>query len=325
MKSLQAFLITILFSVILAAGETATRPVATYSIVAYDEMTGELGVAVQSHWFSVGQLVPWAKAGVGAVATQSFVKVEYGPDGLALMEKGLSAEKALKKLLENDKDSAVRQVAMIDVKGFVSAYTGSRCVNMAGHHIGKNYSVQANMMENNTVWDAMAKAFETAPGDLADRMMSALEAAEKEGGDIRGRQSAAMLIVSGKPTGIPWKDIVLNLRVEDNPDPLSELKRLIRIHRAYQHANQGDAYLEKNEIEKALNEYRLSENFYPENAELPYWTAITLVSTGRIDQALPIFHRVFQQNPNLKKMTPRLVNSGLLPNDAKLIEKIMTQ
>jgi len=173
-----------------------SRPVSTYSIVAYDEETGQLGVAVQSHWFAVGQLVPWAKSGVGAVATQSFVRVEYGPDGLALMEQGASAVDALARLVASDDQRAVRQVAMIDVNGSVAAHTGDRCIDMAGHHVGKNYSVQANLMEKNSVWPAMAEAFENSEGDLADRMLAALDAAEAEGGDIRGRQSAAMLIVS---------------------------------------------------------------------------------------------------------------------------------
>ena len=222
-----------------------TRPVSTYSIVALDEETGQLGVAVQSHWFSVGSLVPWAKAGVGAVATQSFVKVDYGPQGLALMEESVSAEDALIQLLNEDENAEVRQVAMIDINGKVAAHTGENCIWAAGHQTGKNYSVQANLMENETVWPAMAVAFEKAKGDLADRLLAALEAAEAEGGDIRGRQSAAMLIVTGTPTGIPWKDVVLELRIEDHPDPLGELKRLVRIHRAYQYANQGDLYVEK--------------------------------------------------------------------------------
>ena len=169
-----------------------STPVHTYSIVAFDEETGELGVAVQSHWFSVGFLVPWAKAGVGAVATQSFVKVDYGPEGLNRMEHGQSAEEALTSLLEEDEGEAVRQVAMIDVKGSVAAHTGTKCIYAAGHQIGINYSVQANLMEKETVWPSMANAFERSNGDLAEKMMAALEAAEAEGGDIRGKQSGLL-------------------------------------------------------------------------------------------------------------------------------------
>jgi Uncharacterized conserved protein len=287
------FFLGVLFSQIVSE----SVPVHTYSIVAYDEETGELGVAVQSHWFSVGSLVPWAKAGVGAVATQSFVKVEYGPEGLLRMENGQSAQEALNGLISEDSGESVRQVAMIDVHGDVAAHTGSKCIYAAGHLIGKNYSVQANLMDKESVWPAMAEAFEGAEGDLAEKMMMALEAAEIEGGDIRGKQSAAMLIVSGDPTGVAWKDIVLDLRVDDHAEPLNELRRLIRIHRAYQHANKGDHLLEKDDIEKALIEYEKASEFYPENPELPYWAAITMASKGNLDKALPIFLDVFKREP----------------------------
>ena len=313
----------ILLGVLFSQSISQSIPVHTYSIVAFDQETGELGVAVQSHWFSVGFLVPWTKAGVGAVATQSFVKVDYGPHGLKLMEEGMSADAALQKLVSEDEGEAVRQVAMIDVKGNVAAHTGSKCIYAAGHQIGKNYSVQANLMENKTVWPAMAKAFENTEGDLADKMMATLDAAEAEGGDIRGKQSAAMLIVTGEPTGVPWKDTVLDLRVEDHPKPLEELRRLIRINRAYKHANKGDHYLELEDIEKALAEYEMAAHYYPENPELSFWSAITLASKGQLDKALPIFRDVFNREPRLRKLTPRLVDSGLLPDDPELIETIM--
>mgnify|MGYP000530661158 FL=1 len=313
----------ILLGVLFSQSISQSIPVHTYSIVAFDQETGELGVAVQSHWFSVGFLVPWAKAGIGAVATQSFVKVDYGPHGLKLMEEGMSADAALQKLVSEDEGEAVRQVAMIDVKGNVAAHTGSKCIYAAGHQIGKNYSVQANLMENETVWPAMAKAFENTEGDLADKMMATLDAAEAEGGDIRGKQSAAMLIVTGEPTGVPWKDTVLDLRVEDHPKPLEELRRLIRINRAYKHANKGDHYLELEDIEKALAEYEMAAHYYPENPELSFWSAITLASKGQLDKALPIFRDVFNREPRLRKLTPRLVDSGLLPDDPELIETIM--
>ena len=321
----KTFIITpgIFLGVLFSQTFSESTPVHTYSIVAFDEETGELGVAVQSHWFSVGFLVPWAKAGVGAVATQSFVKVDYGPEGLNRMKNGQSAEEALNSLLAEDEGEAVRQVAMIDVKGSVAAHTGTKCIYAAGHQIGKNYSVQANLMEKETVWPSMANAFERSNGDLAEKMMAALEAAEAEGGDIRGKQSAAMLIVGGNPTGIPWKDVVMDIRVDDHAEPLKELKRLIRIHRAYQHANKGDHYLELEEIEKALVEYEKASEFYPENPELPYWSAVTLASKGNLEQALPIFRDVFQKEPRLRILTPRLVNSGLLPNDPALIEAII--
>ena len=323
--SKRLILVLAILTLVFSQKTSSMRPISTYSIVALDETTGELGVAVQSHWFSVGFLVPWAKAGVGAVATQSFVKVDYGPDGLQLMESGITAVDALKTLTSKDDGEAVRQVGMIDIKGNVAAHTGSRCIKYAGHIVGENYSVQANMMANGTVPKAMAVAFEKTKGDLADRMMAALEAAEAEGGDIRGKQSAAMVIVSGEPSGVDWKDTKLSLRIEDHPTPLIELKRLIRVHRAYQHANMGDHYMETEEIDKALIEYSKAAEYYPENAELPYWSAIALANGGRLEEALPVFQSVFQRNPDLKTMTPRLVKSGLLPDDKSLISKIMNQ
>ena len=323
--SKRLILVLAILTMVFSQKNSSIRPISTYSIVALDETTGELGVAVQSHWFSVGFLVPWAKAGVGAVATQSFVKVDYGPDGLQLMESGITAVDALKTLTSKDEGEAVRQVGMIDIKGNVAAHTGSRCIKYAGHIVGENYSVQANMMANGTVPKAMAVAFEKTKGDLADRMMAALEAAEAEGGDIRGKQSAAMVIVSGEPSGVEWKDTKLNLRIEDHPTPLIELKRLIRVHRAYQHANMGDHYMETEEIDKALIEYSKAAEYYPENPELPYWSAIALANVGRLEEALPVFQSVFQRNPDLKTMTPRLVKSGLLPDDKSLISKIMNQ
>ena len=323
--SKRLILVLAILTLVFSQKTSSMRPISTYSIVALDETTGELGVAVQSHWFSVGFLVPWAKAGVGAVATQSFVKVDYGPDGLQLMESGITAVDALKTLTSKDDGEAVRQVGMIDIKGNVAAHTGSRCIKYAGHIVGENYSVQANMMANGTVPKAMAVAFEKTKGDLADRMMAALEAAEAEGGDIRGKQSAAMVIVSGEPSGVDWKDTKLSLRIEDHPTPLIELKRLIRVHRAYQHANMGDHYMETEEIDKALIEYSKAAEYYPENAELPYWSAVALANGGRLEEALPVFQSVFQRNPDLKTMTPRLVKSGLLPDDESLIRKIMNQ
>ncbi len=323
--SKRLILVLAILTLVFSQKTSSMRPISTYSIVALDKTTGELGVAVQSHWFSVGFLVPWVKAGVGAVATQSFVKVDYGPDGLQLMESGITAVDALKTLTSKDEGEAVRQVGMIDIKGNVAAHTGSRCIKYAGHIIGENYSVQANMMANGTVPKAMAVAFEKTKGDLADRMMAALEAAEAEGGDIRGKQSAAMVIVSGEPSGVDWKDTKLSLRIEDHPTPLIELKRLIRVHRAYQHANMGDHYMETEEIDNALIEYSKAAEYYPENAELPYWSAIALANGGRLEEALPVFQSVFERNPDLRTMTPRLVKSGLLPDDENLINKIMNQ
>lgn len=300
------------------------RPVHTYSIVARDPNTGELGVAVQSHWFSVGPLVPWAEAGVGAVATQSFVDPSYGPLGLALMRAGRSAPDALKALLAGDDGREVRQVAMIDAQGRVDAWTGKNDIQAAGHHVGKDYSVQANLMLNDKVWPAMAAAFEATRGDLAERMLAALDAAQSAGGDIRGRQSAAIIIVSGKPTGQAWKDRVFDLRVDDSPEPLKELRRLVTLQRAYNHMNAGDLAVEKKDNEGALREYSAAEKLVPDNAEMIYWHAVALVNMGRVEESLPLFKRVFAMDRNWVVLTPRLPKSGLLPNDPKLIERIVS-
>jgi uncharacterized Ntn-hydrolase superfamily protein len=300
------------------------RPVHTFSIVARDPDTGELGVAVQSHWFSVGPIVPWAEAGVGAVATQSFVDPSYGKNGLALMREGKSAPDTLKELLAKDEGREVRQVAMIDAQGRVDAWTGKNDIQAAGHIVGKNFSVQANLMLNDKVWPAMARAFENTKGDLADRMLAALDAAQAVGGDIRGRQSAAMVVVTGKPTGQAWKDRTFDLRVDDSPQPLLELRRLVKLQRAYNHMNAGDLAVEKKDNEGALREYGAAEKLVPDNAEMIYWHAVALVNMGRVDESLPLFRRVFAMDKNWVTLTPRLPKSGLLPDDPKLIQRIVS-
>ena len=300
------------------------RPVHTYSIVARDPGTGELGVAVQSHWFSVGPIVAWAEAGVGAVATQSFVDPSYGKLGLDLMRAGKSAPDALKSLTAGDDGREVRQVAMIDAQGRVDAWTGKNDIQAAGHIVGKNYSVQANLMLSDKVWPAMSAAFENAKGDLAERMLAALDAAQAEGGDIRGKQSAALIVVTGKPTGQAWKDRIFDLRVDDHPEPLMELRRLVKLQRAYNHMNAGDLAVEHKDNEGALREYGAAGKLVPDNAEMIYWHAIALVNMGRVDESLPLFRRVFAMDPNWATLTPRLPKSGLLPDDAKLIERILS-
>jgi uncharacterized Ntn-hydrolase superfamily protein len=299
------------------------RPVHTFSIVARDPVTGELGVAVQSHWFSVGSIVPWAESGVGAVATQSFVDPAYGQLGLELMRVGKTAPEALRSLLAGDEGRDVRQVAMIDIHGNVEAWTGKNDIPAAGQIIGKNFSVQANLMLNDKVWPAMAQAFEKTRGDLADRMLAALDAAQAVGGDIRGRQSAAIVVVTGKPTGKAWKDRTFDLRVDDSPEPLKELRRLVTLQRAYNHMNAGDLAVEKKDNEGALREYGAAEKLVPDSAEMIYWHAVALVNMGRVNESLPLFQKVFAMDPNWKTLTPRLAKVSLLPDDPKLIEKIL--
>jgi uncharacterized Ntn-hydrolase superfamily protein len=300
------------------------RPVHTFSIVARDPNTGELGVAVQSHWFSVGPIVAWAESGVGAVATQSFVDPSYGKLGLDLMRAGKSAPDALKSLIAGDEGRDVRQVAMIDAQGRVDAWTGKNSIQDAGHIVGKDYSVQANLMLSDTVWPSMSAAFENAKGDLADRMLAALDAAQAAGGDIRGKQSAALIVVTGQPTGQAWKDRVFDLRVDDGPEPLAEMRRLVKLQRAYNHMNAGDLAVERKDNEAALREYSAAEKLVPDNAEMIYWHAVALVNMRRVDDSLPLFRRVFAMDPNWITLTPRLPRAGLLPDDAKLIERILS-
>lgn len=295
----------------------------TYSIVARDPVTGDFGVAVQSHWFQVGTVVSWAEAGVGAVATQSFVEPAYGPRGLELMRQGRSAQEALDALLAADPERDVRQVAMVDAQGRVAAWTGKRCIAAAGHQTGTSFSVQANLMDRDTVWPAMAKAFAAAPGDLAARLLAALEAAEGEGGDIRGRQSAALLVVRAKPSGTPGHDKVVDLRVDDHPAPLVELRRLLEVHRAYDEMNRGDEAMAKNDLAAAMKHYTRAAELAPDILELPFWQAATLFLAGKEDEAMPIFARVFAADGRWRRLVPRLPAAGLLPDDPEKIEKIL--
>jgi uncharacterized Ntn-hydrolase superfamily protein len=305
------------------AGTPVQRPVHTYSIVARDSVTGEMGVAVQSHWFSVGSVVTWAEAGVGAVATQSFVDPSYGPLGLALMRAGKTARQALNALLAADTGREVRQVAMIDAHGSVAAYTGGRCIQAAGHTTGKQYSVQANLMLNAKVWPAMSQAFESTRGDLAERMLAALEAGQKAGGDIRGKQSAAILIVKETSTGRPWADRVMDLRVEDSSEPLKELRRIVSVHRAYEHMNNGDLAVEHNDIEGALKEYGAAEAMFPDNLEMKFWHAISLINAQRVDEALPLLRTVFKGDRNWATLVERLPAVGLLTDDPEVMRRIL--
>jgi uncharacterized Ntn-hydrolase superfamily protein len=305
--------------------EASLRPVATYSIVAFDPASGQMGVAVQSHWFSVGPIVAWAEAGIGAVATQSFVEPGYGPLGIQLMRAGKTAPQTLAALLIADKHPQVRQVAMVDGQGNTAVHTGDKCIPAAGHRQGKNYSCQANMMEKETVWRAMADAFEAASGELADRLLAALLAAEREGGDIRGRQSAAIVVVSNKVSGTPWKNRVYDLRIEDHPQPLLELQRLLIIAKAYNHMNRGDDLLTENHIAAALDEYSLAMAIYPGNPEMIFWPAVTMAASGKVDESLPLFRKVFSQDIRWAELLRRLPGVGQFPDDPELLKKILSQ
>ena len=255
----------------------------TYSIVARDPKTGELGVAVQSHYFQVSPAVPWAQAGIGAVATQSQVNISYGPLGLELLQAGHTAEQALKALTAGDPQADVRQCAIVDAAGRVAAHTGNKCIPDAGHHLGDGFSCQANLMERDTVWAAMARAFTSTDAPLAERMMAALEAAEEEGGDIRGKQSAAMLVVTGSPTGRFWEDRIIDLRVEDAAEPLPELRRLLRIKRGYMALSEADLLSEAGDKAAAGAKAQEAIRIAPEMAEIRFWTGLEMATNGDMD------------------------------------------
>jgi uncharacterized Ntn-hydrolase superfamily protein len=325
MKKIISLLSLFTSIILLAQTHKTAEPLAhTFSIVARDSVTGELGVAVQSHWFSVGTTVSWAEAGVGAVATQSFVNKSFGIRGLNLLRNGLTARQALDSLLATDEGREVRQVAIVDTHGNVATHTGKNCIDYAGHIQGYNFSVQSNMMLTNKVPQAMADAFEKSKGkSLAGRMLLALEAAQKAGGDIRGQQSAALLIVPGKSEGKPWDERIVDLRVDDSPAPVKELQRLYMVHTAYQHMNNGDLAVEKNDMATAMNEYHAAMKLFPQNLEMQYWTAITLANNKQVEKALPIFKKVFSNDANWKELTRRLPKVNLLTVPNADLKKIL--
>jgi len=295
----------------------------TYSIVAIDPVTGDMGVAVQSHWFSVGTIVSWGEAGVGVIATQSFVNASFGPKGLELLKSGMTPQQVVDKLINEDEGRDFRQLAILDSKGNVAAYTGKNCIQPAGHLTGKGYSVQANLMMNDKVWPAMAKAFENSKGSLAERLLIALEAAQSVGGDIRGKQSAAILVVRAKSTGKVWEDRLVDLRIDDSNEPLKEMRRILKVHQAYQHMNNGDLAVEKNDMAKAMEEYSAAMKMFPNNLEMKYWTAIALANKGNLKEALPLFKEIFKKDKNWKTLTPRLIPNGLLTVDEKTLKEIL--
>jgi uncharacterized Ntn-hydrolase superfamily protein len=297
----------------------------TYSIVAHDRETGQLGVAVQSHYFQVGPVVPWAIAGVGAVATQSMVNVSFGPLGLDHMRAGYSAEQALKALLAGDTEPESRQVSLVDANGNVATHTGSKCIPAAGHRIGEGFSVQANLMERDTVWDAMFEAYTSSKEPLAERLMSALEAAENEGGDIRGKQSAAMLVVSGKPTGRAWEDRIIELRVEDSPDPNKELRRLLRVKRAYMALNEGDQAADKGDQETFTAKLHEALELAPEMVEIHFWGGMAMVLQGKLDEGCELMMTAVRKDRRWIETVDRLVQAQRLDADlARQIESRLT-
>jgi uncharacterized Ntn-hydrolase superfamily protein len=301
------------------------RSVSCYSIVARDPTTGELGVAVQSHWFSIGALVPWTEAGVGAIASQGFSDGSYGVYGLDQMRAGRSAPEVLDRLLSGDVGRERRQVAMVDAEGRVAAHTGAGCFRETGHVVGDGFAVVASMARSDAVWKEMVPAFESAGGNLAGRLLAALDAAEAAGGELRGKRSAALIVVPGASSGKPWLDRVYDLRVEDHPEPLLELRRLVQLQTAYNLMGAGQAALEKGDLEAALAACVEAGAMFPDNAEMVFWPALVVVLAGRLEEALPLFRKAFRLQPSWVETTRRLPAIGLLPDDPVLLARIVSE
>jgi uncharacterized Ntn-hydrolase superfamily protein len=295
----------------------------TFSIIAYDPETGEIGGAVQSHWFAVGTVVLWGEAGLGMVATQSFTNPSYGPEGLELLRGGSVPQSVVDQLTKGDAGRDVRQLAVINSRGEAAAYTGQRCVPNAGHFVGGTYSAQANMMLRPEVWPAMSRAFESATGPLANRLMASLDAAQAAGGDFRGKQSAALLVLSGSPSGKIWQDRKVDLRVDDSREPLVELRRLLGLHHAYELLDEGENEMVQGRMESAVAKYTEAGELLMDNEEMIFWQAAFLSSAGQFEKAVPLFRKVFSINPNWKRFTPDLVRLGHVKLDEQELKRLL--
>jgi uncharacterized Ntn-hydrolase superfamily protein len=296
----------------------------TFSIIAQDPVTGDMAVGVQSHWFSVGTAVPWGKSGVGVVATQSFVNERYGHEGLELMQKGLNAKEAMEKLKKEDAGVHYRQVAMLSRDGTISAFTGEKCVEAALHLIGDHYSIQANMMEDENVVYAMRQAFEENDNlDLAERIVVAMKAAQSSGGDIRGKQSSALILVGKDPAEKPWLDKKIDLRVDDHKTPVEELSRLLNSHRAYEFMASGDVAMENKDAEAALKAYNSAEKLLPNNEEIKFWKAVALVNSNQVKMSIPIFERLFMNDKRWQRLLKRLPESDLISIEKSALDHLL--
>ena len=280
-------------------------------------------MAVQSHFFGVGSLVTWAGAGVGAVATQSMVEPAYGPRALELMRGGMSAPQALTELLSADAQEEARQVAVIDRAGRVAVHTGPGCIAHAGHAVGNQVSAQANIMAGDTVPEAMLAAYAAAGGGLPGKLMAALDAAEAEGGDLRGRQSAALMVAAGRATGQPGADTLVDLRVEDHPEPLIELRRLVELRQAYAHVDAGDQLAAQGDTAGALLEYAAAHRAQPDNAEFAFWHGVALAAEGDEAQAAPLVRQAVDAHRGWAELLERLPAAGLFPDDSSLIARLV--
>ena len=294
----------------------------TYSIVAFDPETGELGVAVQSRWLAAGAVVPWARPSVGAVATQSFVDARYGHAGIELLAAGRPPDAALAELLGADADRGVRQVGIVDATGRTAAHTGSACVPAAGHVAGTGVSVQANMRERATVWPAMLAAYERAGGDLTDRLLAALRAAEDEGGDVRGRQSAGILVVPGNADAKPW-DVRFDVRIDDHRDPLGELERLVSVARGYEALDEAFEALAVGEVDAAAAFTERAAALAPDDDQIRLWQAVMVFDAGDEMRGRKLYRSALAVEPRAGEHLRRFAAAGQLPGRERLVEALV--
>lgn len=288
----------------------------TYSIVARDPKTGQFGVAVQTHQVGVGRVVPWAFPGYGAITTQSLANISFGPIGLSMLREGMSAQQTLSALLAGDPNQHRRQVALIDRQGNAAAHTGEGCIVHAGHFVGAGYSVQANMMTRDSVIPAMSYAYENSTEHLAGRLIAALRAAQAEDGDIRGSQSAALLVVSGDSETPAWK-CDYDVRVDEHAQPVEELARIVQIRRAQRIDTEGYALLEEGDLHGALEKWAKARALTPDQEELAYWQAVTLADQHpeHVQTAALIFREAFEGHPRRQHwldLVGRLSQCGLI-------------
>lgn len=295
----------------------------TYSIVARDESAGELGIAVQSRYFGAGRIVPWIESGVGVIASQAFSNPVYGYEGLRLLREGTTPESVLEKLLGDDPGAATRQVAILDSNGLIAAHTGSGCVAAAGHAIGASCCAQANMMKRDTVWGSMVHTFENTEGDLSNRLLKALEAAENEGGDLRGRQAAALIVVKGALSSQRESDRVVDVRVDDHPDPVSEIRRLLSYARAHARAERGVQKILANDPSGALADLDACCLDYPNEPEFLFRRAVIMLALGRVEEAREVLRQVQDINSGWIELLLRFADSGVIPVSRGMLEPLV--
>ena len=288
----------------------------TYSIVARDPETGRFGIAVQSHFLGVGPVVPWLEAGVGAVATQASVNVSFGPIGLEMLRAGQTAAEVVASLTGGDERAAIRQLGVVDAEGRAAAHTGAECIPACGHHVGEGYTVQGNLLERDTCWPAMADAYEgalTRGEPFVERLVLALEAAEREGGDVRGRQSAAIMVVDGevRPTtwrGRLWGGRLMDVRVEDHADPVPELRRIVTMHLAYELSDDdGDAARAGRSPEER---YALARELAPDAYELVFWRGVELATGGDVEAGRRELQIAFAADSRWRTTLQHLADAG---------------